>query len=93
MNDGSQDNSEKIIKDFILNKKNFKYYKKKNGGLSSARNYGLKYISGDYLLFIDGDDYINKDLLKELSKEIDKTILKPGDTEDFYNLLIIEIFE
>ena len=70
INDGSKDESEKIINKFIKNKNKFKCYKKENGGLSDARNYGLKYITGDYILFIDSDDYINKDLLLELSKEI-----------------------
>ena len=59
INDGSTDNSEKIITEYI-NKGSFhaEYYKKDNGGLSSARNYGLKYVRGEYLLFLDSDDYL-----------------------------------
>ena len=59
VNDGSPDNSEKKIKTFLKDKR-FKYYKKENGGLSDARNYGIKYTTGDYLLFVDSDDYIDK---------------------------------
>ena len=70
VNDGSIDNSDAIIKKFIKDKKNFKYYKKKNGGLSDARNYGLKYVTGDYLIFIDSDDTINKDLLENLNNKL-----------------------
>ncbi len=70
VNDGSMDNSDAIIKNFIKDKKNFKYYKKKNGGLSDARNYGLKYVIGDYLIFIDSDDTINKDLLENLNNKL-----------------------
>ena len=70
VNDGSPDNSQKIIDKFIKKDKRFKSYKKENGGLSDARNYGLKFVSGDYILFIDSDDYINKDLLEELNKTI-----------------------
>ena len=44
-----------------------------NGGLSSARNTGIKYSKGDYLLFVDGDDFWgNPDFLDKLSKNIDK---------------------
>lgn len=67
IDDGSKDNSKEIIKEFIKGKEKFKYYKKANGGLADARNYGLKYVTGDYILFIDSDDYISKDLLKNLN--------------------------
>lgn len=69
VNDGSPDNSEKKIKTFLKDKR-FKYYKKENGGLSDARNYGIKYTTGDYLLFVDSDDYIDKKMLEELNKAI-----------------------
>ena len=62
VNDGSPDNSQVIIDKYVKKDKRFKSYEKKNGGLSDARNYGLEYISGDYLLFIDSDDNIEKDL-------------------------------
>ena len=72
VNDGSLDNSEKIIKQYIKGKKKFKMYKKKNGGLSDARNYGVQYVKGDYILFIDSDDYIELDLLFNLNKMLEK---------------------
>lgn len=71
VDDGSTDKSKEIIKKFINKKDKYKYYFKKNGGQSEARNYGLKYATGDYLLFIDSDDYINQDLLQKLKKEIE----------------------
>jgi len=67
VNDESPDSSEKIIKKFIKGKEKFHYYKKENGGLSDARNYGLQYVTGDYILFIDSDDFIEKDLLKRIN--------------------------
>jgi len=60
VNDGSKDNSEKIIKKYLKKyPQKIKYYKKENGGLSSARNYGLKYAVGEYVGFVDSDDYID----------------------------------
>lgn len=59
VNDGSPDNSEKIIEIYskrYLNK--IKYVKKQNGGLSSARNYGIPYATGEYIAFLDSDDYV-----------------------------------
>lgn len=71
VDDGSTDNSNKIMKLFEKDKR-FKSYSKKNGGLSDARNYGIQYTSGDYLLFIDSDDYIDKKLLETLEDTIKK---------------------
>ena len=60
VNDGSTDDSEKIIKKYQKKYSNIKYYYKENGGLSSARNYGIKYANGDYIAFVDSDDYVDK---------------------------------
>ena len=48
--------------------KRIKILNKKNGGLSDARNYGMKYATGDYVWFIDSDDYIESNALKEINK-------------------------
>lgn len=76
VNDGSEDNSESIIKHWIENNKhvNVKYLKKENGGLSDARNYGIRYATGKYIAFIDSDDYIDKNLFKNLGKYMDDDI-------------------
>ena len=60
VNDGSTDNSETIIKKY-LNKSDKKiiYVTKQNGGLSDARNYGMKYATGEYIAFLDSDDYVD----------------------------------
>lgn len=57
VNDGSTDNSEDICKNYLSYGKNVKYFHKTNGGASSARNFGLQNCSGDYIIFMDGDDY------------------------------------
>lgn len=67
VNDGTKDNSVEIINKYVKKYDQFKLYNKENGGLSDARNYGLQYAEGDYLLFIDSDDYIERNLLKELN--------------------------
>ena len=67
VNDGSKDKSDSIIKKYIKDKKQFTYLTKENGGLSDARNFGIKYASGDYIIFLDSDDYLEPDLLKKLN--------------------------
>ena len=65
VNDGTKDNSMGIVKKYP-----FKIINQKNQGLSVARNTGVKEAKGDYLIFLDSDDYIDKDLLKCLSKSL-----------------------
>jgi len=56
IDDGSPDNSLAIAEEFVIKNKNFSLYKKENGGLGSARNYGMQYAKGQYILFLDSDD-------------------------------------
>lgn len=59
VNDGSPDNSQDIINEYALKyPKIIKSFKKKNGGLSSARNYGIKKATGEYIAFVDSDDWL-----------------------------------
>lgn len=76
VNDGTKDNSEEVIKKYMSTHQNLniKYLKKENGGLASARNYGVKHATGKYISFIDADDYIDKDLYKSLEKYMDEDI-------------------
>ena len=71
VNDGSTDNSKKIIEKY---KDKIIFLEKEYGGLSDARNYGLKYATGEYVAFLDSDDFIEKDLFLRLEKYIDKKI-------------------
>lgn len=66
VDDGSTDGSAKIIKKFVKEDERFSYHKKKNGGLSDARNYGMKYAKGEYLAFLDSDDYVDLDLYEKM---------------------------
>ena len=64
INDGSTDNSEQIINELCANDKRAKLFTIKNGGVSNARNYGISKASGDYLMFIDSDDFISSTYIK-----------------------------
>lgn len=59
VNDGSPDNTEEIAKVYCDKDQRFKYIYKENGGLSSARNAGLKLIKGSFVQFLDSDDMID----------------------------------
>jgi len=71
INDGSIDNSELVIKKY-LNKLNINYIKQENHGQSYARNKGLELAKGEYITFIDSDDYIDKTMLEKLYNEAKK---------------------
>ena len=66
VNDGSPDNSQKIIDKYTKEYPNMKSYIKENGGLSDARNYGIKKAKGEYIAFLDSDDYVTEDMYKKM---------------------------
>lgn len=78
VNDGSTDNSQDIIEKYAQKYDNIKSYIKENGGLSDTRNFGLSKATGEYIVFIDGDDWIEKNALELLynsAKENDSDIV------------------
>jgi len=68
VNDGSPDNSKEIIDKYAKRYKQIKAYDKENGGLSDARNFGLKKATGEYIAFVDSDDYIDLSALEKMYK-------------------------
>lgn len=66
VDDGSTDRSGSICEEFIKDKPKFTLYKKQNGGLMSAWMHGLKYAKGDYIGFVDSDDYIESTMYELL---------------------------
>lgn len=66
IDDGSTDNSGEIAESYANQYINVKYFKKINGGLSDARNFGIEHARGEYLMFIDSDDYVDVQLLEKL---------------------------
>lgn len=75
INDGSTDNSGKIISEYSNRYNNIKVINQGNSGLSAARNRGIEIASGDYIAFIDSDDYVDKNMLKEMLLEAKKNNL------------------
>ncbi len=67
VNDGSKDGSEEIAKEY---KRKYPdkivYLEKENGGLSDARNYALPYATGEYIAFLDSDDYVEEEMYEEM---------------------------
>lgn len=75
INDGSTDGSGKICDDYAQKDARVKVFHKENGGVSSARNLGLDNATGDWIVFVDSDDYVEKNYFEvinnNLSQEID----------------------
>ena len=67
INDGSTDNSQKIIEVFQSKfPQKIKTFAKENGGLSDARNYGIDRATGEFLAFVDSDDYVSTTMMEEM---------------------------
>ena len=72
VNDGSPDNTEEIALAYLEKDQRFKYFSKENGGLSSARNYGVKHASGEFILPLDSDDIIKPEYLEKAIEAFEK---------------------
>ncbi len=75
VNDGSKDGSEEIARDYQRRYPDkIIYLEKENGGLSDARNYALPYATGEYIAFLDSDDYVEEEMYAEMyeSARIDR---------------------
>ena len=86
INDGSTDQTEEILRIYQSNPK-FRIYSQKNGGLSAARNHGLKLANGELVCFIDSDDSVKSDYLEKLVapfiEDVDVDITVCGYQEKF----------
>ena len=70
VNDGSTDGSRDIIMKYVNSDSRFKVLDKDNGGLSDARNFGLERCDSEYVGFIDGDDFVEKDYVEKAMNRI-----------------------
>lgn len=66
VNDGSKDSSKQKIEKYLKKYPRIKYLEKENGGLSDARNYGMQYATGEYIAFLDSDDYVEETMYEEM---------------------------
>lgn len=78
VNDGSTDNSLEILREYEKKYSNIKIIDKENGGVSSARNTGIEVANGQYIWFVDGDDWINVGVLPLINRLIQ---LSPKDPD------------
>lgn len=69
VNDGSTDDSGIICRDIAKQDARIKYREKENGGLSSARNYAMRFVTGDLVYFLDSDDYLFVNTIESLVNE------------------------
>lgn len=70
VNDGSTDRSGEILVEYAAKDSRFKILTKPNGGLSSARNAGMDAAMGDYILFLDSDDWLELNALETINKAV-----------------------
>lgn len=66
VDDGSKDNTLEVCREYAAKDSRIEYYEQENRGVASTRNYLLKLIKGDYVLFVDADDWIELDMVEYL---------------------------
>lgn len=72
VNDGSTDKSGLMCDNYASTNKNISVIHKDNGGLSDARNIGIANAKGEYIIFVDSDDFIEPESLKKFNELIEK---------------------
>lgn len=72
VDDGSPDSCPKICDDYAAAQKNIRVVHRENGGLSAARNSGIEVARGEYVMFVDSDDYIESNVLGGLLSQIER---------------------
>lgn len=97
VDDGSTDGSGDICDKYAAKHKAVRVIHKKNGGLVSARNTGIKQAHGDYVLYVDGDDWVTHNWLEVIKSSIDEAPVRPDmvifgsimkyDNKDIANLI------
>ena len=93
INDGSPDNSQKIIDKYTKKNKNIRSFVRCNSGISSTRNYGIDNAKGDYIIFIDSDDYVDNNYCEYLYNILTKNKCDIACCDYCYNDEIISLKE
>lgn len=84
VNDGTRDNSMKIVEEYLSDER-IRVINKENGGISSARNRGIEEATGEYVSFVDSDDWLEIDLYERIVQILE------GNKVDIIFLIIIDI--
>lgn len=79
INDGSPDNSEELAREISKARKNVKIFSQKNKGLGGARNTGIDHALGEYIIFLDADDYLEPNCLSIINEKISNPNFKNID--------------
>ena len=66
VNDGSIDKTPQILKELSMHDRRIKVFNNSNNGVSYSRNFGIMQANGNYVMFVDGDDYIESDMVKSM---------------------------
>lgn len=82
VDDGSKDNTEEVVNK--INDKRIKYYKRTNHGIGNSRNFGIKESTGEYITFIDSDDYVDNTFIEKMYEKATKDNLDLTIC-DYYN--------
>ncbi len=95
VDDGSPDNCGKICDEYAKIDSRVKVIHKQNGGVSSARNAGLEIAKGDYVAFVDGDDFIEQDMYEKMHLSLKKdnadiSFCRFNEVVDAENFLVVE---
>ncbi len=93
INDGSTDASAQICQEYVEKDDRIRYFEKENSGVSSARNFGIKHSRGEYITFIDSDDWIEPNYLGEedamflfhVAETNEPLVFQPNDS--FFNYM------
>ncbi len=70
VNDGSTDGSGQICQEYLEKDSRIRYFEKENGGQADSRNYGIERAQGEYITFIDSDDWVTKTYIEELYSKL-----------------------
>ena len=98
VNDGSPDDSSSICQEFVAKDSRFRYIEKENGGLSDARNVGIARAQGEFLSFVDSDDWIEPTYVEDLYRAalFNDAEVVVSNYQEFHqerNVYLIHLFE
>ena len=93
IDDGSTDASGKICDEYKEKDDRIIVIHKENGGLSDARNAGIKIFTGEYVTFIDSDDYVSKNMVSNMLDILEKSSCRIVQVENQYQKLMADIYK